>query len=491
MTSTDRSLDQHAPVEAMDEVRALLAEHDGAGELAACPMRSVLLGNGVLEQVPATVAELLGERAEGARVVLLVDRATITRGGVDAKQSTYSHLAKRFATQRVVLDDGHPELHVSEDVVATAREAVTGAQAVVALGGGTISDIGKAATAGLDPAPVLVSVQTAASVDGYTDDVSVVLLGGVKRTVPTRWPDAVLADAAVVAEAPARMNRAGFGEMLSMLTAPADWQLAAYVGTESKFHEAPLRLLDAVGEGLREWAPGVGEGDPAAVERLTRALAVRGVVTGVAGTTATLSGVEHLVSHMLDLHHAEHHLPMGLHGAQVGAASVVAACAWELLDERLAAHPGARLRPELLEEDAARTAVEATFDHLGERVVAECWRDYSVKLAVVRERREHVDALLADWGSVADRLRSLVRPSEELAAGLREARAAATLAELDPAVNDGLARWAVGGCHRMRNRFTVVDLLHLLGWWEPADVEEVLARAAARAGADAAAGSVS
>ena len=28
----------------------------------------------------------------------------------------------------------------------------------------------------------------------------------------------------------------------------------------------------------------------------------------------------------------------------------------------------------------------------------------------------------------------------------------------------------------MRDRFTVVDLLTLLGWWEPADVDEIFAR---------------
>jgi glycerol-1-phosphate dehydrogenase [NAD(P)+] len=29
----------------------------------------------------------------------------------------------------------------------------------------------------------------------------------------------------------------------------------------------------------------------------------------------------------------------------------------------------------------------------------------------------------------------------------------------------------------MRNRFTVVDLLTLLGWWRPDDVDEVVERA--------------
>ena len=98
------------------------------------------------------------------------------------------------------------------------------------------------------------------------------------------------------------------------------------MGTESKFHDGPIRLLEAVGADVHEWAPGVGREEPDAIERLTRALAVRGIASGVAGTTAVLSGMEHLVSHMLDLHHIERHLPMGLHGAQVGVASIRNKC---------------------------------------------------------------------------------------------------------------------------------------------------------------------
>jgi glycerol-1-phosphate dehydrogenase [NAD(P)+] len=45
-------------------------------------------------------------------------------------------------------------------------------------------------------------------------------------------------------------------------------------------------------------------------------------------------------------------------------------------------------------------------------------------------------------------------------------------------VESDLARWAVENCALMRNRFTAVDLLTLLGWWTPADVDEVLERAA-------------
>ena len=325
---------------------------------------------------------------------------------------------------------------------------------------------------------MLLTFQTAASVDGYTDDVSVVLRGGVKRTVPSCWPDAVLADSTTIAGAPARMNRAGFGEMTSMLVAPADWRLASLVGVDPTFQEGPIRLLGLLGADLGSFSHGVAAADPDAVARLTRALALRGIATGIAGTTAVLSGMEHLVSHMLDQYHTQHHLPMGLHGAQVGVASVVAAAAWEMLVERLDQGRPAEVRADHLDPDAARARVESAFGHLDPdgRVAAECLADYGRKAAAVTAHLDDVRRLLAAWSEHRGDLTRLLTPSSEIAAGLRAAGTAVTFDELDPQVGPELARWAVENCALMRNRFTVVDLLGLLGWWEATDVDEVMDR---------------
>jgi hypothetical protein len=38
-------------------------------------------------------------------------------------------------------------------------------------------------------------------------------------------------------------------------------------------------------------------------------------------------------------------------------------------------------------------------------------------------------------------------------------------------VRDATARWALGHCHLMRDRFTVADLAFFMGIWEPSDVD--------------------
>ena len=462
--------------------RRIVAEADPDGVLPPCQMRSVRIGSFDWSEVTAAVSELLtSDRAasgNGARpsVAVLMDRTPIRRSGEEIKPAIETALAERFEVRRIVLDDGHPELHASEAVIEQATAAVSGATAVVSVGGGTITDIGKVASAATGGVPLVV-VQTAASVDGFTDDVSVLLRNGVKRTTPSRWPDIVLADVDTVDQAPIAMNVAGFGELNSTFTAPADWLLAALVGVDTSFHDAPIRVLEEVGSGVADWSVDLGR-TTEATARLTRALAIRGIATGISGGTACLSGVEHLVSHMLDLSNGAAHRPIGLHGAQVGAASVVAAAAWQLLFDRLESADRAALAGRLAtgpltsDEDTVRVAFDGVDPSGG--VATECWSDYSKKAAALDRQRAELLGVMKDWPSAATRLRPLVRTPDELAHGLVAAGATARLTDLPWVSGPEHAVWAVTNCAYMRNRLTVIDLLVALGWWSSADVIEVL-----------------
>jgi glycerol-1-phosphate dehydrogenase [NAD(P)+] len=111
------------------------------------------------------------------------------------------------------------------------------------------------------------------------------------------------------------------------------------------------------------------------------------------------------------------------------------------------------------------------------RIGAECWSDYSRKLTACAERQDSISRTLAAWSDHEPQLRALGRSSDRIGAGLRAAGSAATFGDLDPAVAPELGRWAIENCALMRNRFTVVDLLTLLGWWRHEDVDELVERA--------------
>jgi glycerol-1-phosphate dehydrogenase [NAD(P)+] len=434
------------------------------------------------DAVPGLADVVAGEldragRAGGGPVVVLTDATPITRDGADLKALVRDVLGARFPVRESVLRGRHATLHVDDDALAAATAAAQGAACVVSVGGGTVTDIAKVAASRAGDLPLVV-VQTAASVDGYTDDLSVVLRGGVKRTVPSRWPSAVVADVTTITQAPARLTAAGFGEVLSLFTAPADWYLASVVGLDDTYHPVSRTLFSGFDRELPRWSADVARREPAAVEQLIATLAVRGILGGVTGTTACLSGTEHLLSHMFDMFHDAHDLPVGLHGAQVGVGSVVSAAAWEHL---LATFDPAAVELDALFPDPAsrRDTVLAAFadlDPSGTRG-EECWSDYETKLTRWAAARPAVEAALRDWERHRAVVEEVLVGPGPLGAGLVAAGAPARFADLDPAVDDATARWAVAHCHLMRNRFTVVDLLDLLGRWTEEDRAAVLAAA--------------
>ena len=207
------------------------------------------------------------------------------------------------------------------------------------------------------------------------------LRDGVKRTVPSRWPDVLIVDLEVIADAPAAMNRAGFGELCSMFTAPADWYLASAVGLDDTWDPGIVALFREGAEGLLDGAARFAANDPAMLAELAARMTLTGIAMGVAGRTAPLSGTEHLLSHLLDMAAGLAGRPLAFHGAQVGVASVLAATVWhDTLD---------RLDPEALTRDAAypppdavEQQVRAAFDPLDPtgRMADECWRDVSRKV---------------------------------------------------------------------------------------------------------------
>lgn len=356
---------------------------------------------------------------------------------------------------------------------------------MVAVGSGTITDIAKDASMRAGNIPLVV-VQTAVSVNAFSDDMAVLLRDGVKRTVPSRWPDALIVDLGVIADAPAAMNRAGFGELCSMFTAPADWYLATAIGMDDGYDRGVVDLFRHGAEALLGGADRVRASDPELLAELARRMTLTGIAMGVAGRTAPLSGTEHLLSHLLDMAAGATNRPLAFHGAQVGVACVLAATIWhDTLDD---------LDPAVLTTDAAFPApaaverrVRAAFDPIDPsgRMAAECWRDVEAKLARWTERRGSVAAFAADWDRHRTALRELVTTPDVLRDALGRAGAPALAADLDPPATPGVTRWALRSLPFMRDRFTVADLRLFGGAWADAEVDALLERSGilGRAGA--------
>lgn len=445
-----------------------------AAEFAAAwdlPMRTILSAPGVLPGLPAVVEALLPAGELG----LLHDGIPKSTGTGDLLTAVLDGLVGR-PIRTVTAATGAHGVVLDETTVRSAVDGTRGVAGLVSVGSGTISDLGKAVAAELDLP--LVAVQTAASVNGYADSLSVLVRNGAKRTLPTSWPRALLIDHDVVAQAPDALTRSGVGDAVAAWVAPADWYLATALGLDHGWDEGAISPVVRAAQPLVDLDPA----EPAALAALLDVLTIGGLAIGHTGSTAGLSGVEHLISHLLDMAAMAAGREHDLHGAQVGVATVVSGALWQIALQEIdlgSLEPAALAPPADLEQRVLGSWI--ALDPTG-RVGAECWRSVQRKFTAWAAHGTAVGAFFDDWPRHETVLRRLAHPPEVPSAALANWDAARTFSALTPAVDADLARWALRSLPYMRDRFTLTDLLLLAGRWDDALIEKVLDRAAAAGG---------
>lgn len=439
--------------------------------LRAINMRRIDIAEDALDRLPEMVRAVM----QAGPIVVLGDQVPMRRDGVSLKPLVAEMLRPLGPVHEVVLGTSGVELHADAAAVEAATRAAAGAGCVVAVGSGTVCDVAKEASR-ISGVPFVV-VQTAVSVNAFSDDMAVLLVNGVKRTVPSRWPDTMTADLRVLADAPVAMNRAGVGELLAMFTAPADWRLAAAVGMDDSYDPRVVALYRDGASALVDAAPRTASGDRGALRTLTELMTLSGLAMGIVGRTAPVSGTEHTVSHLLDMAAARSGRKTGLHGAQVGVAALSVAVAWDRLLETL--DPGRLLEGIGSDPEAGHRRIDLAFASLDPSGVmaAECWKQYARKLDRWHAQAAVVRALVADWDRVHAELRALVGSPAIIAQALRAAGAPARFEDLDPPADRATAVWALLNGHLIRDRFSLADLAWFAGAWTPEFVDAAIGRA--------------
>jgi glycerol-1-phosphate dehydrogenase [NAD(P)+] len=189
---------------------------------------------------------------------------------------------------------------------------------LVGVGGGKAIDIAKMVAARRDQE--FVSIPTAASHDGIVSGRGSVPEGDTRHSVAAEPPIAVVADTAIIADAPWRLTTAGCADIISNYTAVRDWKLAHRL-QNVRYSEYAGALSQMTAEMLVENSNSIRQGLEESAWIVVKALVSSGVAMSIAGSSRPASGAEHLFSHQLD------RLAPGeaLHGHQVGVGSIVTA----------------------------------------------------------------------------------------------------------------------------------------------------------------------
>lgn len=474
----EKSLEQ-ANAADLQELRQLLSQQEHQERLHPIRMKAINISHGALSGVCDAVRSL----STGKRVLVVTGPTLIvdTREE-DIKKKAVALLSSAFQTEHLVLSELPQVLHATPENAAIIQSKLQDVDCVVGIGGGTICDLCKYATyyaAPETPLP-LVIVQTALSVNAFSDDSSVMLIHGVKRTVHSRYPAVLIIDLDIVGAAPPEMNVSGYGDLIATWTAPADWYLGNVLGMGKNFHTAPSDMIRSQCEELLRNSSRLADGESKVLGDLANVLTLSGLSMGLADESSPASGSEHVMSHLVDMASGVRKTGICYHGTQVAVSGIISSILWDYLlhefDPKAVDIDKCYPSPEEMEP-----RVRAAFDWLGETHSAsdECWSDYRKKLAKWHENKEAFQAFLRDFDQFKARVLPWVKKPEYISMCMHNANAPCRYSQLNYPVDAKTALWAISNCHLMRSRFSIVDLLYYTGIWNERFVEKVVARAKA------------
>ena len=272
---------------------------------------------------------------------------------------------------------------------------------VIAVGGGVINDTGKLISAQRGVVDVYVS--TAPSMDGFASATSSMEVGGLKVSLPTKCPDAVIADTDVLASAPVHMIRSGIGDMLAKYVSIAEWRLANIITGEYYCD----RVADIVSTSLEmcvKSAKSAVERDKAAIATLTEGLVISGMAMNLAGVSRPASGMEHYVSHMIDMRALEFGRPSELHGIQCGIATLTTLKAYDKLSRVTPSREAALSYVRDFEAEAWNDHLKASLGRAADAIIEGERREGKYD---VSRHGDRLCMILERWNDIIDVIRTL------------------------------------------------------------------------------------
>lgn len=273
----------------------------------------VVIGKAAVEQLPAYIRKYSGTKA-----FVLSDKNTYAAAG-----EKVCHILRQeeipFAGYSFPVDSLEPD---EASVGSAVMHYDATCDIIVGVGSGVINDIGKILS-NLTGRPYII-VGTAPSMDGYASASSSMTRDGLKISLPSRSADVIIGDTDILCNAPLHMMKAGLGDMLAKYVSICEWRISHLI-TGEYYCEEVASLIRSALKRCVDNAEGLLKRDETAVQAVFEGLVIGGVAMNYAGLSRPASGVEHYISHVLDMRAVEFGTPMDLHGIQCAIGTLIAA----------------------------------------------------------------------------------------------------------------------------------------------------------------------
>lgn len=279
----------------------------------------VVAGKGVLQRLPEFVAKYRAKKP-----FILADRNTYKAAGASVEDILQSS-GIPFSTYIFQKEALEPD----EWAVGSAFMHFDGScDLIIGVGSGVINDIGKILSSVSGRAYIIVC--TAPSMDGYASATSSMSRDGLKVSLNSRCADVIIGDTDIMKQAPEHMLKAGLGDMLAKYISILEWRISNLI-TGEYYCERVAQLIRTALKKCVDNAEGLLKREDAAVEAVFEGLVIGGVAMAYAGISRPASGVEHYISHVLDMRGMEFGTPVELHGIQCAVGTLIAVKLYEKL----------------------------------------------------------------------------------------------------------------------------------------------------------------
>jgi len=451
-----------------------LIDTEGKGEkFEEITLEKVMVARGLVDDLPGIV---LGNTRGAKRKVVIVSDETPIKYRERILREHIAHLFRERGIEGKTLTlravDGSL-LHADIQEVRKVQAEIFPGTALIAVGGGTVTDICKYAAclsggeAGNAGSVRLIVCQTATSGSAFGSNQAVIFKDGVKRTFPAVYPKIIVVDLDVIAGAPYVLNVSGFGDMTGILISSVDWSVSRMLGMSSGYSDLLVNIMQQSGRTLLDVGREVGACSAAGLEVLAKILVMMGIVSSMGFGTTPISGFEHTISHALDMEGRATGRALALHGAQVGLGAAYAAVAYNEFLQRFPP-PGFDLERCYPSDEEAYDDIARRIGHLDRdgKLLAEIWAHYKAKLDAWRDQKPIFTAFLADWakpGGIRDQIDARIVPDEEILEALYFSGNPTLPENLTPPVSPEQMRFAFLNARFMRDRFGLADVIGFAG----------------------------
>lgn len=410
----------------------------------------------IIEAGAAAATAAMVRKYRGSHVFLIADHNTYAAAGRRAasllEQAGIPHSVFIFPDEHVQATDRA----LNQALAAFGPKC----DLVLGVGSGTINDISKLVAK--EKGAKYIIIATAPSMDGFASDTSSMVMAGVKTSVPSTVPLAIIADLDILAAAPRQLLQAGFGDIMAKYISICEWRISHLITGEYYCEEIAAMMRLAVRNCVTH-AEAMAKGDHNAVRLLMASLILSGVAMSFAQATRPASGVEHYFSHVWEMRHLEFDTPTGYHGIQTGIGTMLALDIYEKIKAIKPDRERALAHAQSFDLEAWYEEIRRYLGYSGERLVELDRKEQKYNLAAHARRLE---AIVDNWDQILRIVAEELPSKEELSGPM--AIVGCPLSPVEIGISYGEARRTLLFTKDIRFKYNAAMLL-----WDLGVLEEV------------------